>query len=154
MQSQEQKKSAKLRSKTEPNSEEQTPQKLTLKKDAMLQALTTSLGNVTEAAAAVGMSRETHYAWLKDDAEYAAAVASLKNVALDFAESQLKKLMEGAERQALTHDGEVVTIKDAPNTSAVIFYLKTQGKQRGYIERQELSTEIKSINITIDGTNI
>jgi hypothetical protein len=146
--------SAKVGSKTEPSSEEQTPQKLTLKKDAMLQALTTSLGNVTEAAAAVGMSRETHYDWLKNDAEYAAAVASLKNVALDFAESQLKKLMEGAERQALTHDGEVVTIKDAPNTSAVIFYLKTQGKQRGYIERQELSTEIKSINITIDGTNI
>ena len=133
---------------------EEKPQKLTLKKDAMLQALTTSLGNVTEAAAAVGMSRETHYDWLKNDPEYNAAVASLKNVALDFAESQLKKLMEGAERQALTHDGDVVTIKDAPNTSAVIFYLKTQGKQRGYIERQELSTEIKSINITIDGTNI
>ena len=133
---------------------EEKPQKLTLKKDAMLQALTTSLGNVTEAAAAVGMSRETHYDWLKNDPEYNAAVASLKNVALDFAESQLKKLMEGAERQALTHDGEIVTIKDAPNTSAVIFYLKTQGKQRGYIERQELSTEIKSINITIDGTNI
>ena len=146
--------SAKLGSEIEPNSEEQPLQKLTLKKDAMIQALTVSLGNVTEATAAVGMSRETHYAWLKDDAEYSAAVASLKNVALDFAESQLKKLMEGAERQALTHDGEIVTIKDAPNTSAIIFYLKTQGKGRGYIERSELSTEIKSINITIDGTNI
>ncbi len=145
--------SAKVGSKIEPNSEEPT-RNLTIKKDAMLQALTASLGNVTEAAEKIGIRRETHYAWLKDDAEYNAAVASLKNVALDFAESQLKKLMEVAERQALTHDGEVVTIKDAPNTSAVIFYLKTQGKQRGYIERQELSTEIKSINITIDGTNI
>lgn len=145
--------SAKVGSKIEPNSEEHS-HNLTIKKDAMLQALTSSLGNVTEAADKIGIRRETHYAWLKDDEEYAAAVASLKNVALDFAESQLKKLMEGAERQALTHDGEVVTIKDAPNTSAVIFYLKTQGKQRGYIERQELSTEIKSINITIDGTNI
>ena len=145
--------SAKLGSEIEPNSEE--PQhKLTIKKDAMVQALTKSLGNVSEAALAVGMCRETHYAWLKDDVEYSAAVASLKNVALDFAESQLKKLMEGAERQALTHDGEIVTIKDAPNTSAIIFYLKTQGKGRGYIERSELSTEIKSINITIDGTNI
>jgi len=133
---------------------EEQQHNLTVKKDAMIQALTSSLGNVTEAAEKIGIRRETHYAWLKDDAEYSAAVASLKNVALDFAESQLKKLMEGAERQALTHDGEVVTIKDAPNTSAVIFYLKTQGKQRGYIERQELSTEIKSINITIDGTNI
>jgi hypothetical protein len=133
---------------------EEPQHKLTIKKDAMIQALTKSLGNVSEAALAVGMCRETHYAWLKDDAEYSAAVASLKNVALDFAESQLKKLMEGAERQALTHDGEIVTIKDAPNTSAIIFYLKTQGKGRGYIERSELSTEIKSINITIDGTNI
>jgi hypothetical protein len=129
-------------------------QKLTIKKEAMIQALTASLGNVSEACENMGLSRTIHYEWLKDDPEYSAAVASLKNVALDFAESQLKKLMEGAERQALTHDGEVVTIKDAPNTSAVIFYLKTQGKQRGYIERQELSTEIKSINITIDGTNI
>lgn len=134
--------------------EEDKGQNVTLKKDAMLQALTSTLGNVTEAAEKIGINRKTHYEWLKDDPEYSAAVASLKNVALDFAESQLKKLMEGAERQALTHDGEVVTIKDAPNTSAVIFYLKTQGKQRGYIERQELSTEIKSINITIDGTNI
>ena len=145
--------SAKFGSEIEPNSEE-PKHNLTIKKDAMIQALTTSLGNVTEAAEKIGIRRETHYAWLKDDAEYSAAVASLKNVALDFAESQLKKLMEGAERQALTHDGEIVTIKDAPNTSAIIFYLKTQGKQRGYIERQELSTEIKSINITIDGTNI
>lgn len=135
-------------------SDEDKGQNVTLKKDAMLQALTSTLGNVTEAAEKIGINRKTHYEWLKDDPEYSAAVASLKNVALDFAESQLKKLMEGAERQALTHDGEVVTIKDAPNTSAVIFYLKTQGKQRGYIERQELSTEIKSINITIDGTNI
>ena len=133
---------------------EEHSQNLTVKKDAMIQALTSSLGNVTEAAEKIGIRRETHYAWLKDDPEYNAAVASLKNVALDFAESQLKKLMQGAERQALTHDGEIVTIKDAPNTSAIIFYLKTQGKQRGYIERQELSTEIKSINITIDGTNI
>jgi hypothetical protein len=145
--------SAKLGSKIEPNSEEPV-QKLTIKKDAMIQALTASLGNVSEACEKMGLSRTIHYEWLKDDPEYSAAVASLKNVALDFAESQLKKLMEGAERQALTHDGEVVTIKDAPNTSAIIFYLKTQGKQRGYIERQELSTEIKSINITIDGTNI
>ena len=84
--------SAKLGSEIEPNSEEPT-HNLTIKKDAMIQALTTSLGNVTEAAEKIGIRRETHYAWLKDDAEYSAAVASLKNVALDFAESQLKKLI-------------------------------------------------------------
>jgi hypothetical protein len=146
--------SAKVGSKTEPNSEGDNLQSLTIKKAAMYEALTKNLGNVTKSAEDIGIHRQTHYDWMNDDPEYKAAVDSLKNVALDFAEEQLRKLMEGAERQALTHDGEVVTIKDAPNTSAVIFYLKTQGKQRGYIERQELSTEIKSINITIDGTNI
>jgi hypothetical protein len=133
---------------------EENLQSLTIKKAAMYEALTKNLGNVTKSAEDIGIHRQTHYDWMNDDPEYKAAVDSLKNVALDFAEEQLRKLMEGAERQALTHDGKVVTIKDAPNTSAVIFYLKTQGKQRGYIERQELSTEIKSINITIDGTNI
>ena len=44
---------------------EEPLQKLTLKKDAMIQALTVSLGNVTEATAAVGMSRETHYACIR-----------------------------------------------------------------------------------------
>lgn len=146
--------SAKVGSKIEPNSEGDNLQSLTIKKAAMYEALTKNLGNVTKSAEDIGIHRQTHYDWMNDDPEYKAAVDSLKNVALDFAEEQLRKLMEGAERQALTHDGEVVTIKDAPNTSAVIFYLKTQGKQRGYIERQELSTEIKSINITIDGTNI
>lgn len=146
--------SAKLGSKTVPNMEVENLQSLTIKKAAMYEALTNNLGNVTKSAEQIGIHRQTHYDWINDDPEYAAAVASLKNVALDFAEEQLRKLMEGAERQALTHDGEIVTIKDAPNTSAIIFYLKTQGKQRGYIERQELSTEIKSINITIDGTNI
>jgi len=133
---------------------EENLQSLTIKKSAMYEALTKNLGNVTKSAEEIGIHRQTHYDWMNDDSEYKAAVDSLKNVALDFAEEQLRKLMEGAERQALTHDGEIVTIKDAPNTSAIIFYLKTQGKQRGYIERQELSTEIKSINITIDGTNI
>jgi hypothetical protein len=51
----------------------------------------------------------------------------------------------------VTRDGEIVNIKDAPNTSAIIFYLKTKGKHRGYVERTEQAIDLKSINITIDG---
>jgi hypothetical protein len=112
------------------------PQNATLKKDAMIKALEKSLGVVTTACKNIGIDRATHYRWLEDDVEYRAAVQALSDVALDFAESKL---------HALIHEGD---------TTATIFYLKTKGKQRGYIERQELSTEIKSINITIDGTNI
>jgi hypothetical protein len=89
-------------------------------KRAMLDALEKSLGVVTAACKAVGIGRTTHYLWLQEDAEYRAAVESLSDVALDFAESQLhKQIKEG-------------------NSTATIFFLKTKGKKRGYIERQEV----------------
>jgi hypothetical protein len=90
-----------------------------LKKN-MLEALEKSLGVVTTACKSVGISRNTHYTWLKDDAEDRAFVDGLIDVALDFAESRLhKKIADG-------------------DTTAVIFYLKTKGKKRGYVERQEI----------------
>jgi hypothetical protein len=89
-------------------------------KRAMLDALEKSLGVVTAACKAVGIGRTTHYLWMQEDAEYRAAVEGLSDVALDFAESQLhKQIKEG-------------------NSTATIFYLKTKGKKRGYIERQEV----------------
>lgn len=94
-------------------------QNVTLKK-AMLEALEKSLGVVTTAANIVGINRKTHYDWLKNDEEYAEQVAALENMVLDFAESQLhSQIKEG-------------------NTTATIFLLKTKGKKRGYIERQEI----------------
>ncbi len=89
-------------------------------KRAMLDALEKSLGVVTAACKAVGIGRTTHYLWMQEDAEYKAAVEGISDVALDFAESQLHK-----------------QIKDG-NSTATIFFLKTKGKKRGYIERQEV----------------
>lgn len=89
------------------------------KKKAMLDALEKSLGVVTPACKVVGIARETHYKWMHDDEKYRAAVEALSDVALDFAESQLHKQIQG---------GEV---------SSTIFYLKTKGKKRGYIEKTE-----------------
>ena len=89
-------------------------------KKAMLDALEKSLGVVTAACKSVGIARQTHYQWMQDDPEYKNAVNELSDVALDFAESQLHK-----------------QIKDG-NSTATIFYLKTKGKKRGYVERQEV----------------
>jgi hypothetical protein len=92
-------------------------------KNAMLDALEKSLGVVTTACRSVGIGRTTHYLWLEQDAEYRKAVDELQNMTLDFAESQLhKQIKEG-------------------NTTATIFYLKTKGKKRGYIERQEIQVD-------------
>lgn len=114
-------------------------QNVTLKKIAMLKALENSLGVVTTACEVVGIDRRTHYRWLQEDEEYRAQVESLTDLAIDFAESQLFELIKGAHREVSTPDGEVIRIQDAPNTSATIFYLKTRGKKRGYVERTELA---------------
>jgi hypothetical protein len=89
-------------------------------KKAMLDSLEKSLGVVTAACKAVGIGRTTHYLWMKDDPEYKAAVDELSDVAIDFAESHLHKQIKGG------------------NSTSTIFFLKTKGKKRGYVERQEI----------------
>jgi hypothetical protein len=90
-------------------------------KKQMLNALERSLGIVTSACKAVGISRQTHYNWMKDDGEYKSSVESIEDMAIDFAESQLHQQIQ---------NGEV---------SSTIFFLKTKGKKRGYVERQEVT---------------
>lgn len=86
---------------------------------AFLKALDLNLGNVSDATLKTGISRETHYSWLKQYPNYANKLAHMKNQRLDFAESALFKAMQ------------------AGNPQAIIFYLKTQGRERNYIEKQE-----------------
>ncbi len=90
-------------------------------KKAIIEALEKSLGVVTTACKVVGIGRTQFYNWLKDDEEFAKEVDDIQNIALDYAESQLHKQIG---------DG---------STAATIFYLKTKGKKRGYIERQEIT---------------
>ena len=90
-------------------------------KKAIIEALEKSLGVVTTACKIVGVGRTTFYGWMKEDEVFAEKVEDIQNIALDFVES---KLFEN--------------IKDG-KTSEMIFYLKTKGKKRGYVERQEIT---------------
>ena len=101
------------------------PDSLGHTKKALVEALEKSLGVVSTACKAAGISRDTHYRWLKEDPEYKAQVEELSEVAVDFAESHLHKL-----------------IKEG-NPAATIFFLKTKGKNRGYVERQEIAVAEK-----------
>ena len=105
-----------------------------IQKRSMIEALEKSLGIVTTACKSVGISRETHYRWMRDDEKYKEEVNGIADIALDFAESQLHKQIK---------DGEV---------SSTIFYLKTKGKKRGYIERTEQEVTI-SKPVIIDWTD-
>jgi hypothetical protein len=112
--------------------------KTDITKRAMIEALEKSLGIVTTACKSVNIARQTHYEWMREDEQYKEAVEGIVDIAIDFAESQLNQLMSGAKHQVVTNKGEIVEIKDAPNPSSIIFYLKTKGKKRGYVEKQEV----------------
>lgn len=99
----------------------------------MLEALELHKNIVTASAKAAGISRETHYAWMKDDPEYAEKVEKLNDTAIDWVENKLYQLIESGD------------------TTATIFYLKAKGRQRGFNERIQLEHSGKiEADISID----
>lgn len=100
-------------------------------KKAILEALEQSLGVVTTACKKVGISRRTFYDWMQKDKEFAKDVKDIEDIALDFAESKLHQQIQKGD------------------TTATIFYLKTKGKKRGYIERIENVLDIPKSEIKI-----
>ena len=113
----------------------------------MIGALEKSLGIVTTAAEAVGISRKTHYQWLKEDPEYRQEVEALSDAALDFAESKLFEKITGVEvASGVNKDtGEPITYSVPPSDTAIIFYLKTKGKHRGYIEKTQVESTVVNL---------
>jgi hypothetical protein len=99
------------------------------RKKAMLAALEKSLGIVSVASQSVGVPRETHYRWMRNDAKYAKAVEDLAEVAIDFAESSLFKQIK------------------ALSPAATIFFLKTKARDRGYIERRDVDVTSKGESV-------
>jgi hypothetical protein len=89
-------------------------------KEALLKALNDTLGIVSSACKAVNISRMTFYRWYEEDAEFHEKVDDVKELQKDFCEALiLKKMKEG-------------------DTTMIIFYAKTQMKDRGYTERKEV----------------
>jgi undecaprenyl pyrophosphate synthase len=101
-------------------SDKEPSKKLTRKQVAMVKALVETLGNVTTACLQVGISRETHYRWTKENALYKERTSEVEEIELDFYENALRK-----------------QIKEG-NAACIIFALKTRGRKRGYIEKNEV----------------
>jgi len=99
--------------------ENKQPNKTLHNKKVLLEALDKSMGIVTTACKIAGLSRWTFYEYYKTDTDFKEKVDDISNLVLDFAESKLHKAIETG------------------NITAIIFYLKTKGKDRGYVERVE-----------------
>lgn len=91
------------------------------RQNCMLAALGKHFGIVQRAAKAAGIEAEEHYHWLKADEQYKKAVHKAFEQVTDTVEGKLFDLIEKG------------------NITAVIFYLKTRGKNRGYAQREKES---------------
>lgn len=89
----------------------------------IIKALKETNGLLTMAADKSGIGYRTVCRYVAEFPSVKEAAQDAKEAMLDFAEGKLYS-----------------KIRDGDNT-AIIFYLKTQGKSRGYIERQEVSGE-------------
>jgi len=90
-------------------------------KDQFIKAIENSGGYVSLIADRVGCHISTVYEWKEKDGDIAEAIRREKIRQVDFAEGKLQSLIK------------------KENPTAIIFYLKTQGKDRGYVERQEVT---------------
>lgn len=91
------------------------------KKERFLEVLNQSAGFISAACEAANISRRTYYRWYDKDEKFRQSCKDVEESNIDYAESKLLQ-----------------QIKDG-NTTATIFFLKTKGKNRGYVERQEVT---------------
>lgn len=89
--------------------------------DEMIDAIVEAEGNLAEAARRLHCSRTTIYSYIEKYATVKAAYNDINESTIDFVEGKLlSEIRKG-------------------NITAIIFFLKTKAKHRGYIERQEVS---------------
>jgi len=107
-----------------------------ISKEAFIIAYKENFGNITIACESAGVGRGQYKAWCEKDPEFRQRLAEIEpeEIMLDFGEH---KLMERVAKG---------------DTLATMFLLKTKGKRRGYIERQEVAHEgdvVKQITVNI-----
>ena len=109
----------------------QNIQKLS-KKETFLKALKNNLGHITNACKSANIHRQTYYGWIDKDEDFKQQCDNVGESLLDLAES---KLLENINNN---------------DNACIIFYLKTKGKKRGYIGKQEVEVTKPISEINFD----
>jgi len=116
------------------------------KKD-FIAAYKNSLGDVSAACRNTRIGRRTYYVWSKDDPLFRELIEDALQDIKDWGESALKLAMQGIPiRDPDTKKITGYTIR--PDIAAIIFFNKTQNKDRGYIERLE-TQEVHGVQIVV-----
>lgn len=96
--------------------------KLTVKKQALVKAMSAQFSNIARACQMTKISRSTFYEWYRKDALFREHIDDLRMQLDDNIETT-------AIAKALNNGGD---------TSMLIFMLKTRMKSRGYVEKTEV----------------
>lgn len=87
------------------------------KQTAFLKALAESQGLISYACEKTNISRQTYYNWCEKYPDFAQKCEDISEATLDRVE------------------GKLLSAINEENIAAIIFYLKTKGKKRGYVEQ-------------------
>lgn len=101
------------------------------RKKAFIEILRSNAGNIKESCIKANIGRTTYYSWINDDIEFERRCDNVNEELIDYAESQLMKHITKG------------------NLTAIIFYLKTKGQSRGYIEKQYIQQKQMTAPIKI-----
>ena len=90
--------------------------------------------NITATCTALGISRKTFYEWKEKKKKLAEGLKAAEEAIIDFAESKLVEHINNDDVQAL------------------IFFLRTKGKKRGYVEKTEADVNINQFEKLMQDT--
>lgn len=91
--------------------------------------------NITATCTALGIARKTFYEWREKKKKLAEGLEAAEEAIIDFAESKLVEHINNDDVQAL------------------IFFLRTKGKKRGYVEKTESDVNINQFEKLMQETD-
>ena len=106
------------------------------KRKLVLVELEKSLGIVTVACKNANCSRTEFYKWYNEIEDFKKEVDNITEQTIDFAENSLLKQIK------------------AGDTTATIFYLKTKGRSRGYVEKVDVNNTGTIVQVIVDNEDL
>lgn len=103
-----------------------------IKRQKLLKELQNNGGNILRACQALDMPTVTYYDWLKRYPDFKEQVDKLFETQFTFVEGKLFDLIEDK------------------NPTAIIFWLKTKAKDKGYIEKQEIKVDSDQFEVKLN----
>ncbi len=103
-------------------------------------------GSLTNAAAMLGCTRQTIWKWTKDDPDFDTAVKESRKKILDRCITTAQALAFGIPEM---EDGKVVGWKERPEPNMLRFFMQTLGRDEGFGDSLDVTSNGKDINSTI-----